>query len=849
MAAKLRKHKTALVALAVFHFAVFFPLIFMGRVVSPNDVYYAYEPWASHRPASIDRLQNALMNDPPMAWLPLMTMLKSGAPTFHWDPYVGSGVPGFGSAGSALLSPVILLPTLLFPLTWVYTGIILFKIHVAFWLAYLWLREERLGKIGAAVGAIVIAGAGAYSTRWLWQATNATVFYPALLWIVRRAFNGKRTPVSVIALVALSYALSGFPSTMAYGAYLALAYAIFLVIRERRAPLLRAGEIAAGSVIAAMIAAPAVVPFVQFIRRSGYLDARLDVAARAFPLTHWPSFFDPNRLGHPVWKNWIGDPLLVGINNFLEATVFLGVLTIPLAIAGIFHFGRRRWFWVAATAFVLLCMFGIQPVARLATEMPGIKYTPLARMTLLLPVVAAFLAAAGAALIARSLRGRARFVRSVAGIAFAGVIAWELGTFAGAFQPYLKTDAAAVPSTRTTDFLRADPQPFRFATFLTYLWPNTAQLYGVEDISSHFASEAPYRRLMHRIDPSSWSGRSTVIEFNSLKFNFSDPLVSMLGVRYFLEHRKIDIIKWSIFAATKPAAPEQGSFVFPGGKVARRTITIDQEPFWAIEVPVNIEAPTGALPRVDIELDKGGQTVWSRTFHINDVAAMNKLYVPVRPYARVGETVELRLWASSMNIRLLRAPAPEGETQLYYGRVTVPYIFDRELPDGRVFRNLAEVPRFHAVRRLRKLNDEEFMLARDINFAEEAVITDDPVFPPEQLAADASVELATYTPSRQQLVTNAATQMFLASSEKLTPELRITIDGRRARPIEINSLFAGVVVPPGKHEVVFERRIGRGWWPVGIAGVALLVAIAVAEITLALRRTRTDTRTATARVE
>ena len=846
MAAKLRKHKTAVAALAVFHFAVFFPLIFMGRVVSPNDVYYAYEPWASHRPASIDRLQNALMNDPPTAWLPLMTMLKTGAPAFHWDPYVGSGVPGFGSAGSAVLSPVILLPTLIFPLTWVYTGIILFKIHVAFWFAYAWLREERLGKIGAAIGAIVIAGAGAYTTRWLWQATNATVFYPALLWLVRRAFSGKRTPVSLVALIALSYALAGFPSTMAYGAYLAAVYGVFLAIRERKAPLIRAGEILAGSLIGAMIAAPAIVPFVQFIRRSGYLDARTDVALRAFPPTHWLSFFDPHRLGHPVWKNWIGDPALVGLNNFLEATIFLGVVTIPLALIGVFHFGRRRWFWVVATVIVLLCMFGVPPLAHFAAEIPGIKYTPLARLTLVLPVAAAFLAAAGAALTVRFMRGRARFGRPLAGVAFAGVIAWELGTFAGAFHPYLDADAAAVPSTRATDFLRAEAQPFRFATFLTYLWPNAAQLYGVEDISSHFASEAKYRRLMQRIDPTAWSGRSTVITFNSLKFDFSDPLVSMLGVRYFLEHRAIDIIKWSIFSATKPAGPEQGSFVFAGGTVARRTISVDEEPFWAIEIPVNIEAATGALPRVDIELDKAGTTVWSRTFRIHDVAAMNKLYVPVRPYARAGETVEVRLWASSMNIRLLRTPAPDGETPLYYGRVTVPFIFDRELPDGRVFRNLAEVPRFNAVSRVRKLNDDEFVQTRDIDFLEEAVITDDPVFPPEEIASDASVELTSYSPSRQHVVTNASSQMFLASSEKLTPDLRITIEGRRVRPIEINTLFAGVVVPAGRHEVVFERRIGRGWWPLAIVGCALLVAIAAAEITLAWRRGRTGRRTATA---
>ena len=848
MSAKLRKHKVAVAALAVFHFAVFFPLVFMGRVVSPNDVFFAYEPWASHRPAAVDRMQNPLMNDPPTAWLPLMTMLKSGAPTFHWDPYVGSGVPGFGSAGSAILTPVVLVPVLLLPLTWVYSGIILIKIHIAFWFAYAWLREERLGKFAAAIGAIVIAGAGAYSTRWLWQATNATVFYPALLWLVRRAFNGRRTPVSVVAVIALSYALSGFPSTIAYGAYLAGAYAIFLAIRERRLPLMRSGEALAGGLIAAMIAAPPLVAFAQFIRRSGYLAARESVAERAYPPSHWWSFIDPERIGHPVWKNWSGDPALVGLNNFLEATVFLGVVTLPLVAAGVFHFGRRRWFWVVATIVLLLCMFGLTPLPRAMAGLPGIKYTPLARLTLVLPVTAGFLAAAGAALLTRLLWRRARSARPLVAMALAGVIAWELGVFAGTFHPYLSPADAEVPDTRVTDFLRAEPQPFRFATFLTYLWPNGAQLYGVEDVSSHFASEASYRRLVQRIDPTAWSGRSTVITFNSLKFDFSDPLVAMLGVRFFLEHRAIDIIKWSITGSTKPIAKDEGWMPFAPATVARRSIVIDEEPFWALDIPVEVDSVTGASPRVDVELAKEGRTVWSRTFAMNDVAAMNRIYVPVKPWARSGDRVEIRLWSSSMNIRLLRAPAPAGETPLFYGRVTVPFIFDRELPEGRIFRNLAEVPRFHAVRRLRKLNDDEFLSARDIDFAEEAVITDDPVFPPDNLAPDGSVEIASYEPAQQRLITNASAPMFLASSEKLTPELRVTIDGRRVKPVEINTLFAGVLVPAGRHEVIFERRIARGWWPVSLGGVLLFAGVAVADVNRAWRRSRTDRRTGPAKI-
>src|SRR6266851_3917141 len=142
----------------------------MGRVVSPNDVYFNFDPWAA---TPHTQAQNSLINDPPTSYLTLMSLVKSGWSAFHWNPYIASGVPGFGSSAAAVLSPFILMPTVTLPLTWVYTGIIFLKLNVAFWFAYFWLREERLGKGAAAVGAILFAASGAIAVRWLWQTTNA----------------------------------------------------------------------------------------------------------------------------------------------------------------------------------------------------------------------------------------------------------------------------------------------------------------------------------------------------------------------------------------------------------------------------------------------------------------------------------------------------------------------------------------------------------------------------------------------------------------------------------------------------------------------------------------------------
>jgi hypothetical protein len=213
----IKKHRVALIALAVYHFVFFFPTLFMGRIASPNDVFYNFEPWKSVGQVSA---QNSLINDPPTAYYTALAVIKTDQRAFQWDPFIASGVPGFGMT---LLTPFSFLPALL-PLPWIFTGIILLKLNVAFWLAYLWLREERLGKRGAAVGAILFAAAGPFAVRWWWHVTNATPLYPALLWIALRTARGKRTPAWAVGLVALCYALAAFPATMAYGAYAAVAY-------------------------------------------------------------------------------------------------------------------------------------------------------------------------------------------------------------------------------------------------------------------------------------------------------------------------------------------------------------------------------------------------------------------------------------------------------------------------------------------------------------------------------------------------------------------------------------------------------------------------------------------------
>src|SRR5260370_36407947 len=121
---------------------------------------------------------------------------------------------------------------------------------------------------------------------------------------------------------------------MAYGAWIAVVY---LLVRIRIRPRPVAAAIIA-TALAILIAAPSLVPFAQFVRRSGYLSSRTNAALEhAFPARHLASFINPDRLGNPAYHNWNGDRKLGTLNNYVEATVDLSLISIPLARVRITH--------------------------------------------------------------------------------------------------------------------------------------------------------------------------------------------------------------------------------------------------------------------------------------------------------------------------------------------------------------------------------------------------------------------------------------------------------------------------------------------------------------------------------
>lgn len=805
----------------------------MGRVLSPNDIYYQFDPWASHRQL---RAQNPLIYDPPVSYFPVISLLREDPSSFHWNRYVAAGIAGYGSAAAAVLSPFIALPGLLLPLTHVYLGIVVFKIMAGFVLAYWWLREERLGRRGAAVGALLFSVAGPYMVWWLWQSTNATVLYPAVLLCIRRVFHGKRNSMVVMTIIIVALLLSGFPAAIAYLAYLSIAYLIFLAVRYRTVPWMEIGKGTGALGLGLMIAAPFLAPLVTFLNRSGYFSVR-KVAGYDFhyPAGHLRGFIDPFRLGNPSEHFWLGDPRLAISNNFVEATVYVGLLALVLVPLGVFApRAKHRWFWLAALLLLLLCMFGGHLALTDAIgELPGIRYSPLTRLRILLPLPVAYLSAAAVSMLVRMVRFRGRkgmWGRDLIAAAIGLVMVVDLARVAGHFYPSIELAHARLPRSQTIDYLKAQPGIFRIAPFFNYLVPNTSQLAGLEDIRSHFGSEQRYRDLLRRFDPEGWGGTDTVILFNSLKANLADPVLSMCNVRFLVEPPAIDIVRWRILEKSEISGRPSGELRLRSGQTLTRELYVDSPDLYAIDLDFPMPRARGRNASVIVELvrPETGKTVVRRSWSASWLESHPKVYVPTWPHAGEGNVLLLRIRANEMDVNIPTIGRTEPQP-LLWGKVKSPVIPATEFSDGRLFENLTALPRYWAVWNVRRLSDAELLTA-PVDFAREAIVAEEPADGMANLSKvvpwlrRVEFRVLRYSAAHQVIETNSQVPFLLSTSEKLTPELEVRLDGAGVSPLQINGLFTGVRVRPGRHRIELTRRIGRGWWAPSFA--ALLICMA-----------------------
>jgi hypothetical protein len=401
------------------------------------------------------------------------------------------------------------------------------------------------------------------------------------------------------------------------------------------------------------------------------------------------------------------------------------------------------------------------------------------------------------------------------------LVALDLGFFAARFHPYLTPEVADLPVTPSIRYLRSVSAPFRVAPMFDDLWPNSAELLRVEDVRSHFSSEARYRQMMKRIDPESWGSSGTVLQFNSLRVNFDDPFLALLNVRYYLEQPSIDILRWKVEERSRRVVEATSRVVLENAELTS-ALPIDADDTKAVAILLDVEsANRGALVRARAERPESGTIVGAVSVPIAAIRTTGRLYLPFRERVRRDEQLLLTLESSGA-----RVVVPMNGRQVSFAAVSAPMVPAASFSDGRIFENLTVMPRYFAVWNVQQMPFDQLLEKKEIDLRSTAVVESDagPFAHLSQVnpaTRRVRFKVERYDGSRQRIVTDSAVPYFFGASEKFSPDLEVSVDGKKIAPTLIDGLFIGFEMPAGHHTVELTRILGRGQWPFSLAGLLL----------------------------
>jgi hypothetical protein len=511
----------------------------------PVDALGGIEPWSSAT-ATGSRAQNPLLLDQPLVVLP---WLEFAAQRVHegelplWNPHNYLGQPIAAAASGGLWFPLHWL-YLAFPGAWFFGFAAWTKLALAGLFALLFLRRVGASSLAALLGATAWMLSG-FLVAWLGHPhASVAMFLPALLWSVERTAAAPRWRESALAAAWVALALlGGHMQTALHVLAAAGAYACWRALAGGAArPGARAlAVLALGAALGALLAAPQLLPFLEYVERSraGESFAELEQHAPvdwrvAAAYSVWPE-----RFGQPHHGDYSG-PVGTNLNYSELSGAFVGRVALALAIfAAIARLRESRVRFLALLAGAALLVSWQTPgVYELAERLPLLGSTKLMRLSLL----AAFALSVLAAL------GLDRLLGSLAWTREAKLAAAIVLTLGAAFEGYCvgrgynpSVDPASVrPPAAWIDRLRADAGPARVLPVESdILAPNTNMLYGLDVPGGYDSIElAGVNRLVMGL-ASRYPRHGFLSEVTAYDRLEALPLAALLNVRYVVSRHSL----------------------------------------------------------------------------------------------------------------------------------------------------------------------------------------------------------------------------------------------------------------------------------------------------------------------
>lgn len=749
----------------------------------PADFVEALPPWAllNHH---VVLAGNSELNDLPMQIVPWAAQVRDLWRSFHiplWNGLSGAGYPLLANGQSSALSFIRIL-TLPLSLGHAMTAEAAMKFLIAMSFTFLYCRQRAWSEIASATGAVAFAFC-TFMTVWLhFPLATVACFVPAMLYaidlLVERITYG-RFVFGAILWTAIIF--GGHPETVSHIFFIALFYVIWLLVCGAIAkPVRFILTLGAVMVVAAALSSPFLATFAEAITKSKryqFLQAWQKVEGDESGIPFVIALFEPHFFGDvPIEAPW-------GPEHAETITAFAGLL----GVAGWFallidafmrrRFRTREFFFVLMTPILIGIVFNWPVIGTIFNRLFALAAN--GRMRLLVAFVFAIQAAALVDLIERQRR-----LAVAIGLTFVTLgLVWLL-------------------------------QPMHFDTE----WHRPSAFAAVMPSIIVVAIGALALLMPRRAQP----------------FALMVLLVAVIAEVW------CSGIDWN--------APVHERFVYPKTPVIAKMQELrdaaPNQPFRFVGVGTPMFPNTNAvygLPDVRVH------DPMANGRYIGFLRNVTKDYNPGDYFAKWMDTDTTLL--NFLGVRyLVTVPRVQMKQPLDSDRYKVVY----DGKDAMLFENLDWKPRFFPVfaiyldfkgdafiRHLLKVNDwtyEAVLKRLPVENDKERL---DLLAPRPTNAPMAKVEIVSASDTDYRMRVDAPRYTLIASSIPFWPGWKVTQNGRKLEPLQVNHTFFGFVVRPGVSEVRVRYSPPTFWVSAWVALLTLAMIVALSRESLRLRlRTR-----------
>lgn len=821
---------------------VLFPVVFLGRVISPIDTIKNSPPWQTA--GARVQVANPELLDTAGRLIPSLHVARDDLRgSAIVDSSAGCGQPGLLAWHRGMLSPLVVVW-----LGWIEPSvvpnlIVLGKIVAAFFGAYLLLRHLNISRISSSTGASVFSLSSPLAANWLSPFSSTMAFLPLTLWATIRLEDcpAPRSAIAVCALAWTAMAAGGDPSAFVLCCYLSLAFFLTRAMTARAGLHKRVAATACALLISGMVLSPAVVIWNQAggpLPDSGHLASPGHLGLSAVHLLLDPfTFGDPRNATFQPPESY-PDAL------FSELAVSVGVVAFALALIGGTTDLKRSRFWVAIASLALAAL-ALEFVGRSLSSLPWLDRLSISHVGGTLALALSFLSGAG---LDRLMRLGGPELAKRLGMLVTVAIILEQGLAASHLLPFLPaTDATLRPTPGLDTIQTLEQDPYRISAVQNTLWPDASGALGLEDIRINQPVSPAYTRLIRSFDRQGWGYHRSVVRLNAATLDYEHPYLSALGVRWILEPPSLHLVEYALGSTVHQIDSEAHLLLrTPASSIVTQEID-PPVPTSRIGVPLAITAGEG---RNEITITLTDLRTQEPTYHSKvspaQIEREQTLWLDLETPIRPGQVqhLEIRQEGPSPGIVLQLTDQPQSTTgtlriddrsikkmlALEFDTSGFSRFYDG--PDIRVWKNHKSFPRFWPVRSLvGGTIDTLYEATPPIDLARTAVVRSDDLEAllsllsgPQTPDPSDRIDISRASSSSYQILAELDTPAILVSSVASIGSLwRLEVDGQRAEPIEVNGLFVGIPLRQGRHEIELTPGLSPVWYGCSVLGATLLL--------------------------